>query len=56
MGSRKLILSAREEVLQSYLKYQVSIAQLLGANESRVWDDLAECIRFEIKLAKVSSL
>ena len=38
----------------AYLRYMISIAELLGANDSHAVKEMTEVLDFEVKLANVS--
>lgn len=55
MPSRKYLLKGlNDSDVQAYLDYQVSLAQLLGANPTVAREQLTESLQFEIKIANFS--
>jgi len=55
MPSRKYLLKGlNDSVVQAYLEYQVSLAELLGANRTRAKEELTESLQFEMKIANSS--
>ena len=55
MPSRKYLLRGlNDSDVQAYLEYQVSLAELLGANRTDAMEQLTESLKFEIKIANVS--
>ena len=56
MPSRKYYLKNKTDpTIQAYLRYQVSMAILLGGNEETALDEVMDAFEFESKLAKVMS-
>ena len=57
MMSREYFLDDSESKYKdAYLKYMISIAQLLGANETHAVKEMNEVLDFEVQLANVSYL
>jgi len=55
MPSRKYLLKGfNDSDVQAYYQYQVSLAELMGANRSRAEAELKESIEFEIQIANFS--
>ncbi len=56
MLSREYYLDDKESKYKdAYLKYMISIAELLGANHSHAVSEMNAVLDFEIKLANVST-
>lgn len=43
-----------DKIVSAYYSYMVDIAQILGADKKRAYEELKESLNFEIKLANVS--
>ena len=55
MMSREYFLDDSESKYKdAYLRYMISIAELLGANHSHAVKEMTEVLDFEVKLANVS--
>ena len=55
MMSREYFLDDSEsKYKEAYLKYMISIAQLLGANETHAVKEMNDVLDFEVQLANVS--
>ena len=53
MPSREYYLGG-DKYKKAYLKYMISIAKLLGANESFARSEMTDVLKFEVQLANVS--
>ena len=57
MPSRKYLLKGlNDSDVQAYLEYQVSLAELLGADRDSARNQLTDSLRFEMAIANVSQI
>uniref|UniRef100_A0A1Y1MPR4 Peptidase M13 N-terminal domain-containing protein n=1 Tax=Photinus pyralis TaxID=7054 RepID=A0A1Y1MPR4_PHOPY len=54
INRRNLINGFNDSVVQSYYNYMVDVAEILGANRSQALVELAESLKLEMELAKIS--